>query len=176
MVGVVVAPRQGLFAPQALPCFAATTGPSATLSPSADFPVSPVIRFSAPWISPRDEEGFSSCSMCPCPRAVAIAPPERPAASISLQRSVLPSPPNSGFGLWTLGFRGHLCVHFRCWDRTRARRCEGEGLPVSPFRLRDGVTISPTPRFPRPPDNPGRPSFSGPVRNLGFPPWVFPAE
>ena len=67
-------------------------------------------------------------------------------------------------------------LHLRCWDRTRARRCEGEGLPVSPFRLRDGITISPTPRFPRPPDNPGRPSFSGPVRNLGFPPWVFPAE
>src|SRR5262249_60019928 len=32
-----LAPRQGLFAPQALPRFAATTGPSATLSPSADF-------------------------------------------------------------------------------------------------------------------------------------------
>src|SRR5437016_3130681 len=35
------------------------------------------------------------------------------AASVSLQRSVLPSLPNSEFGLWTLGFRGHLCVHFR---------------------------------------------------------------
>ena len=49
------------------------------------------------------------------------------------------------------------------WDRTRARRCEGEGLPVSPFRLRDGFTISPTPRFPRPPYNAGRRDFPGPV-------------
>jgi hypothetical protein len=47
-----------------------------------------------------DEEGFSSCLMRPCHRAVAIAPPERLAASVSLQRSVLPSPPNSEFGPW----------------------------------------------------------------------------
>ena len=60
----------------------------------------PVIRFPAPQISPRDEEGFSSCLMRPCHRAVANAPPERPAASISLRRSMLPSPPNRGFGLW----------------------------------------------------------------------------
>ena len=38
--------------------------------------------------------------MRPCHRAVANAPPERPAASISLQRAMLPSPPNRGFGLW----------------------------------------------------------------------------
>jgi len=57
----VLASQQGLFAPRALPRFPATAGPSATLSPSTDFPVSPVIRLSAPWISPRDEEGFSSC-------------------------------------------------------------------------------------------------------------------
>src|SRR5260370_8664466 len=37
--------QQGLFAPRALPRFAATTDPSATLSPSTDFLVSPVIRF-----------------------------------------------------------------------------------------------------------------------------------
>jgi hypothetical protein len=47
-----------------------------------------------------DEEGFSSCLMRPCHRAVANAPPERPAASISLRRAMLPSPPNRGFGLW----------------------------------------------------------------------------
>src|SRR3974377_1746302 len=29
----------------------------------------------APAISPRDEEGFSSCSACPCHRAVASTPP-----------------------------------------------------------------------------------------------------
>jgi hypothetical protein len=50
--------------------------------------------------SPRDEEGFSSCLMRLCHRAAAIAPPERLAASVSLQRSVLPSLPNSEFGPW----------------------------------------------------------------------------
>lgn len=30
----------------------------------------------APRISPRDEEGFSSCLACPCHRAVAITPLE----------------------------------------------------------------------------------------------------
>jgi hypothetical protein len=112
MVGVL-ALQQGLFAPRALPRFTATADPSATLSPSTDFPVSPVIRFPAPQISPRDEEGFSSCLTCPCHRAVANSPPERLVASISLRRSMLPSPPNRGFGLWISDFRGHLCVHFR---------------------------------------------------------------
>ena len=50
--------------------------------------------------SPRDEEGFSSCLMRPCHRAAAIAPPERLAASVSLQRSVLSSLPNSEFDPW----------------------------------------------------------------------------
>src|SRR5260221_3577180 len=48
LVGVL-AQQQGLFAPRALPRFTATAGPSATLSPSTAFPVSPVIQFSAPW-------------------------------------------------------------------------------------------------------------------------------
>src|SRR5436309_8242039 len=38
------AEQQGPFAPRALPRFVATTNPSATLSPSADFPGPPVIR------------------------------------------------------------------------------------------------------------------------------------
>src|SRR5262245_5706109 len=67
--------QQGPFAPRALPRFAATAGPSATLSSSADFPGLPVIRpTQLPRISPRDEEGFSSCSLCPCRRAVANHP------------------------------------------------------------------------------------------------------
>ena len=50
--------------------------PSDSLSPSTDFPVIPVIRLPAPQISPRDEEGLSSCLACPCHRAVASTPPE----------------------------------------------------------------------------------------------------
>src|SRR4029453_5968106 len=38
------AEQQGPFAPRALPRFVATTNPSATLSPSDDFPGPPVIR------------------------------------------------------------------------------------------------------------------------------------
>ena len=53
-------------------------------------------------VSRRGEEGFSSCSTCPRHRAVAPTPPERPAASAALRRSVLPSP--SG---WGLGLRGY---------------------------------------------------------------------
>jgi hypothetical protein len=94
---------EGLEPSRTTRCSARTTGPSATLSPSTDFPVLPVIRLSAPWISPWDEEGFSSCLTCPCHRAVANAPPERPAASVSLRRSILPSPLNRGFGLWIFG-------------------------------------------------------------------------
>ena len=55
----------------------------------------------APPLSRRGEEGFSSCSMRPGHRAVAPTPPERPAASAELRRSVLPSP----YG-WGLGLRG----------------------------------------------------------------------
>src|SRR5450631_845502 len=75
------------------------TDPSATLSPFPDFPVSPVIRFPAPPISRRGEEGFSSCSVHPCHRAVATAPPECPAASVSWRRSMQPSPYQRGLGL-----------------------------------------------------------------------------
>ena len=56
----------------------------------------------------------------------------------------------------------------RCWDRARARRLSGGGLPAPPFRLRGGFTIPPVSRFPRPPYNPGQPVFPGPVRNLGL--------
>ena len=43
-VGEGVTDQQGPFAPRALPRLVATADPSATLSPSADFPGSPVIR------------------------------------------------------------------------------------------------------------------------------------
>ena len=62
--------QQGSFAPRALPRFIATASPAATVSSSADFPGSPVIR--PTWLRRflgRDEDGFSSCSTCSCHRA-----------------------------------------------------------------------------------------------------------
>ena len=53
----------------------------------------------APPLSRRDEEGFSSCSTRPCPRAVALTPPEWSAAPASLRRPMLPSPSHHGLGL-----------------------------------------------------------------------------
>ena len=75
--------QQGPFTPRTLLRFFATMGPSATLSSSTDFLGSPVIRFAAPPISRRDEEGFSSCLAHPCHRAAANTPPECLAASVS---------------------------------------------------------------------------------------------
>ncbi len=64
-----------------------------------------------------------------------------------------------------------------CWDRARARWVVGielgragvqvEGYHPRPFGMRGGCTIPPWPRFPRPPDNPGRPNFS----RSGLEPW-----
>ena len=42
-----------------------------------------------------------------------------------------------------------------------------EGYHPRPFGMRGGCTIPPWPRFPRPPDNPGRPNFS----RSGLEPW-----
>src|SRR5215813_10492075 len=67
---------QGPLAPRTLLRFVATMDPAATLSSSADFPVSAgYTAYLAPAISPRVEEGFSSCLACPCHRAVASTPP-----------------------------------------------------------------------------------------------------
>ena len=56
--------------------------------------------FPAPPLSRRDEEGLSSCLACPGHRAVALTPPEWPAASVSLRRSMLSSPYGSELDLW----------------------------------------------------------------------------
>src|SRR6201982_2153822 len=45
----------------------------------------------APAISRRDEEGFSSCSACPCHRAVASTPPRGTAVSVSGRLLMRPS-------------------------------------------------------------------------------------
>ena len=46
-----------------------------------------------------DEEGFSSCSTCPCHRAVPTTPPECHVASVSPRHAMLPSPRSRGLGL-----------------------------------------------------------------------------
>jgi hypothetical protein len=63
--------QQGSFAPRALPRFIATANLAATVSPSVDFPVCAGYATAlAPPISRWGEDGFSSCSACPCHRAV----------------------------------------------------------------------------------------------------------
>jgi len=68
-------------------------------SPSRRPPTSRLYRlygFPAPRISPRDEEGFSSCLRRPCHRAVANAPPEHLAASVSCDDLFCLHPPIVG--------------------------------------------------------------------------------
>ena len=50
-------------------------------------------------ISLWDEEGFSSCSTCPCHRAVPTTPPECHVASVSPRHAMLPSPRTRELGL-----------------------------------------------------------------------------
>ena len=63
--------QQGPFALRTLLRFNANTSLAATVSPSADFPVDAGYTAAlAPPISRWDEEGFSSCSACPCQGAI----------------------------------------------------------------------------------------------------------
>src|SRR5271169_2660461 len=66
----------------------------------------------APAISRRDEEGFSSCSACPCHRAVASTPPRWTAVSVSVRLVILPSPFGCGLGPRGYSFSRPQCVHF----------------------------------------------------------------
>ncbi len=43
-----------------------------------------------------------------------------------------------------------------------------EGYHPRPFGMRGGCTVQPWPRFPRPPDNPGRPNFSSKMLSATF--------
>ena len=100
------------FAPRALPRFVATPDPSATLSPSARLPrVTGYSLDMAPPLSRRGEEGFSSRSTCPGHRAVALTPPEGPAASASCAGPCRLRLSTVRLGLRGFVFRGHLCVH-----------------------------------------------------------------
>jgi hypothetical protein len=55
--------------------------------------------YPAPPISRWDEDGFSSCSTCPCHRATPTTPPESPDVSVSPRHAMLPSPRRRGLGL-----------------------------------------------------------------------------
>src|SRR6516162_2041010 len=103
---------QGPFAPRTLLRFIASPDPSATLSSSADFPGLPVIR---PTLLRRflagTRRGFSSCSACPCHRAVASTPPRRTAVSVSFRLVILPSPYGCRLGPRGYSFSRPQCVH-----------------------------------------------------------------
>src|SRR5205823_6267552 len=104
LVGVIN-PQHGHYA--ASPPLLAPPPPSRL---STDFLVLPVRRLPCfRRFLDRDEEGFSSCLAHPCHRAAAITPPECPATSASLRRSMPPSP-HEGRKARPLGlpFRGHL--------------------------------------------------------------------
>src|SRR5215469_314709 len=53
----------------------------------------------APPVSQWGEDGFTSCSACPCHRAAPTTPPKRHAASVSLRHAMQPSPDHRGLGL-----------------------------------------------------------------------------
>jgi hypothetical protein len=116
-----VAEQQGPFAPRALPRLFTTSGPSATLSSSADFPGAPVIR---PTLLHRFRGGTRRAS--PVARRALVTvlslptPPEWPAAPASLRRPMLPSRSSC-----TLGLRGSALsrpsrVHLRYGPVTRS--------------------------------------------------------
>jgi hypothetical protein len=92
--------QQGPFAPPTLPGFIATVDPSATLSPSAPFPGSPVIR---PTLLRRFRAGARRAS--PVARHILVIVPSLPprrseiAASVRFQLSMLPSPYSCRLGL-----------------------------------------------------------------------------
>ena len=132
--------QQGPFAPRTLLRFTATMSPSATLSSSTDFLGSPVIRFAAPPISRRDEEGFSSCLAHPCHRAAANTPPECSVASVSCGGPYCLRPFGAGSAPGAFGFSRPLCVHFRCGPMTRSPSqrwlCRSASFASFPPRMR----------------------------------------
>src|SRR6266566_4605682 len=119
MDGVVVAQQQGLFAPRALPRFNATTGPSATLSSSPDFPVLPVIQVPVPPISGRDEE---ASPVAQCILVIVLSLPPR--QSVTPLQPVCDVPcclrPTGVGSASEVRVSGHLCVHFRYGPMTRS--------------------------------------------------------
>ena len=106
--------QQGPFAPRALPRFNATTNLAATVSPSIDFPVLPVIR---PTFLHRFLDGARTAS--PVAQRVLVTvlslPPRRsdPALQSVCARPCCLRPREAGSASGVLTFRGHLWVHSR---------------------------------------------------------------
>ena len=76
--------------------------------------------YPAPPIARWGEDGFSSCSACPCHRAAPTTPPKWHAASVRLRHAMLPSPDHRGLGLRIIFCRGHFWVHSRCGPVTHS--------------------------------------------------------
>src|SRR6516165_6041911 len=119
-----VAEQWGPFAPGTLLPFVATAGPSATLSPSAPFPV--VVVIGRTWLR-RFRDGARRAS--PVARRVLvivpplITPPEwSPPLSVTLRRTMLPSPSGSGLGLWS-------CRPYEATSRSPSFRPD-DSLPI----------------------------------------------
>src|SRR5499427_3147913 len=103
---------QGPFAPRTLLRLLATTDPAATLSSSADFPVSPVIR---PTLLRRFRAGTRRAS--PVAQHVLVTVPSLPprrgtAVSVSGRLLMLPSPFGGRLGPRGYFFRGHNAFSF----------------------------------------------------------------
>src|SRR5437660_5015850 len=144
--------QQGPFAPRALP---ASPLLRAWPPPSRLQPISRECRLydcPAPPISRWDEDGFSSCSTCPCHRAA----PNHPAgvADCLGQPTACPCCPRptlEGSASGPFFCRGHHWVHLRCGPVTRSpsRRWLGRSASSASFpprmrpKLRRFLTFPP---------------------------------
>ncbi len=74
----------------------------------------------APWISPRDVEGFSSCFTCPCHRAAVEHPAGVDSRISQIRQSMLPSPLLRKLDLRISSISGPHYVHLRCGPVTHS--------------------------------------------------------
>ena len=124
--------HQGPVAPRTLLRFPATTGLTATVSPSADFPVSPVIR---PTLLQRFLAGARTVS--PVAQHVLATvlslPPRRSSAPprLARDRPCCLRPTLEGLGLRSCFCRGHLWVHSRYGPVTHSPSQGWLGWPAS---------------------------------------------
>ena len=106
--------QQGPLAPQALPCFLATTDLAATASPSIAFPVVPVIQSTFLHRFPGGARTASPVAWHVLVTVLSL-PPRRSEMTLqpACRHLMLPSPRTKGFGLRVYFCRGHHWVHLR---------------------------------------------------------------